>query len=154
MREFTSGATRDDLGEKYDYEGFISPMVLHRYAVYMHEHRKQSDGKLRDSDNWQKGIPVAVYMSSMWRHFMDVWLAHRGYETEVDIIDALCAMMFNVNGMLFQLLNEEGYGSYVLRQSDNEAQRQPEAETRVRGDCGCGESSCSGTWPLGAPFVE
>jgi hypothetical protein len=77
MREFKSGATRDDDADKYDYEGFLSPLVLERYAEYMHKHRKQADGKMRDSDNWQKGIPVVQYMKSKLRHIMVTWKLHR-----------------------------------------------------------------------------
>jgi hypothetical protein len=66
MREFETGATRNPEEGKLDYEGFLSPLVLECYAKYMHEHRLQSDGKLRDSDNWQKGIPKEVYMKSGW----------------------------------------------------------------------------------------
>jgi hypothetical protein len=115
LRTFESGATRDDEDGKYDYEGFLSPLVLERYAEYMHEHRLQSDGNLRDSDNWQKGIPRNVYMKSMWRHFMDLWLYHRGHgavelqklgsSTEVvSVNDILCALMFNVMGYLHSRL--------------------------------------------------
>jgi len=50
-RYCNTGATRDVDNDKYDYEGFLSPIVLHRYAQYMHKHRLQSDGELRDSDN-------------------------------------------------------------------------------------------------------
>jgi len=56
MREFISGATRDDSEGKNDYEGYLSPLVLRRFGDYMTLHRKQADGKLRDSDNWQKGM--------------------------------------------------------------------------------------------------
>lgn len=103
MRKFDTGATRDAVGDKLDYEGFLSPLVLERYAQYMHKCRLQSDGQLRDSDNWQKGIPLDVYMKSMTRHFMAVWSAHRKYtHTEED----LCALMFNVMGMLYEVLKE------------------------------------------------
>lgn len=105
MREFETGATRDDEDSKFDYEGFLSPLVLQRYAEYMHEHRKQADGKLRDSDNWQKGIPPEAYMKSMWRHFMDVWLCCRGNDSQgIDVEEALCALMFNVQGYLHECL--------------------------------------------------
>src|ERR1022692_3756819 len=79
VRQFSTGATRDAEGDKFDYEAFLSPLVLQRYAAYMHKHRKQSDGKLRDGDNWAKGIPKDAYIKSAWRHFMDWWLQHRGY---------------------------------------------------------------------------
>jgi hypothetical protein len=99
MREFDTGATRDDADDKIDYDGFLSPGVIERYGIYMHKHRKQADGKLRASDNWQKGIPVEQYRKSLWRHFMEVWISSRnGLVSQ----DALCAMMFNVMGMLHE----------------------------------------------------
>lgn len=116
MRNFESGATRDSDSDKFDYEGFLSPEVLKRYAAYMHEHRKQADGQLRDSDNWQKGIPRTVYMKSMWRHFMDVWTIHRRmsfFDGDYRLLnEALCALLFNVMGYLHEQLragsNEAG----------------------------------------------
>lgn len=101
IRIFQTGATRDTEENKLDYEGFLSPLVLERYAQYMHKHRRQSDGSLRASDNWQKGIPVEVYMKSMWRHFMSVWSGYRsGRLSEEDI----CALLFNAMGMLHETI--------------------------------------------------
>jgi hypothetical protein len=118
VREFATGATRDADDGKYDYEGFLSPAVLQRYAQYMHANRVQSDGSLRSGDNWQKGIPFDVYMKSMWRHFMDVWTMHRrsgeeeAWESitaddEVALEEALCAVLFNAQGYLHELLREQ-----------------------------------------------
>jgi hypothetical protein len=104
-RYFATGATRDTDEGKLNYEGFLSPAVLKRFAEYMHECRKQSDGVLRDADNWQKGIPQKAYMESMWRHFMAVWSGYR--EGEVSS-DDLCALLFNVQGMLFENLRDGG----------------------------------------------
>ena len=108
MRTFETGATRDGDETKYDYEGFLSPLVLERYAAYMHEHRLQADGQLRDSDNWQKGIPLSAYMKSAWRHFIEWWRIHRRGPSPVvpdeDLEDALCALMFNVQGYLHEVL--------------------------------------------------
>ena len=73
MRKFDSGATRDADTNKHDYEGFYSPLVMERFGAYMHRHRVQADGNLRDSDNWQKGIPKDAYIKSAFRHFMDWW---------------------------------------------------------------------------------
>jgi hypothetical protein len=116
IRQFDSGATRDADVDKYDYEGFLSPIVLRRYAEYMHKHRKQSDGKLRDSDNWQKGIPIIQYMKSKWRHFMDTWSAVRLNQDpeqgplmpeDLDNLeDSLCAELFNTSGMLLEVLKK------------------------------------------------
>jgi hypothetical protein len=103
MRNFDTGATRDDEGDKYDYEGFLSPLVLERFAEYMQKHRKQADGEMRSSDNWQKGIPKDAYMKSAWRHFFAWWTAHR---FEVEDEEAMCALMFNVMGYLHETLTE------------------------------------------------
>ena len=107
IRIFSTGATRDTDEGKLDYEGFLSPIVLKRYAEYMHQHRIQPDGSLRDSDNWQKGIDKNVYMKSGFRHFMDWWSLHREYEGRGDMEEALCALMFNVQGYLYEYLKEK-----------------------------------------------
>lgn len=106
-RTFATGATRDTDEGKYDYEGFFSPLVIQRFGQYMNKHRKQSDGKLRDSDNWQKGIPLTAYIKSAWRHFIDWWKEHRGYKTKDGIEEALCAILFNVQGYLHEYLKRK-----------------------------------------------
>lgn len=101
VRTFATGATRDTDTDKPDYEGFLSPLVIAAFGRYMHANRKQADGKLRDSDNWQKGIELNVYMKSAWRHFMEWWTAHRaGQDTE----SAICALLFNAMGYLHEYL--------------------------------------------------
>lgn len=111
LRQFTSGATRNLDTNKYDYEGFLSPLVIEAFGKYMHSHRLQKDGKMRDSSNWKKGIPDEVYMKSMWRHFFDVWKLYSGHEVlspedghSVNREEALCAVLFNVQGMLHEIL--------------------------------------------------
>lgn len=115
MREFHTGATRNDNSNKYVYNGFNSALVEKRFAQYMHEHRKQADGKLRDADNWKKGIPIEAYHESLHRHYMDLWdLLETGAgmirDSEgkyVDKEDLLCSIRFNVNGMLYELLRPQ-----------------------------------------------
>jgi len=108
MREFDSGATRDTDADKFDYEGFLSPLVLERYAEYMHKHRKQSDGGMRASDNWQKGIPIDQYMKSKWRHFITTWKWHRrGVFNNDAMEESLCAELFNTMGMLHEMLKKD-----------------------------------------------
>ena len=107
MRNYTTGATRSELGGKLQYEGYLSPLVLQRYAEYMETHQEQEDGTRRAPDNWQRGIPKGDYMDSMWRHFMDVWLYHRGHDefaTYETLEDALCALLFNVMGYMHENL--------------------------------------------------
>jgi len=129
-RYFEGGAYRDTDSGKHDYEGFLNPLPLSAFGEYMTEHRLQSDGTMRDSDNWQAGIPMPQYMKSMLRHVFDVWAIHRGlfvykerkdgreithvtahYHVEpgwrlVDMKEALCAVWFNTQGYLFEWLKE------------------------------------------------
>jgi hypothetical protein len=107
VRQFETGATRDTDVNKNDYEGFLSPLVIARFGDYMTLHRKQSDGRLRDSDNWTKGMPRRQYLKSLIRHVQDVWLIVRGWgdkASTADLEDALCAVMFNSMGMLHEKL--------------------------------------------------
>ena len=106
IRTFQTGATRDTEEGKIDPEGFLAPAVLEVYFNYMHKHRKQSDGNLRDSDNWQKGFGLNVCMKSMWRHLFDVWKEHRGLKSRDGIKDALCGVIFNAFAYLNELEKE------------------------------------------------
>lgn len=112
VRTFDTGANRDVDEGKLDFEGFLSPAVLKRYAEYMHKNRTLRDGSLRDSDNWQKGIPKDVYMKSMYRHFFDVWSNHRGIQTHDDKVTNLCALLFNAMGMLHEELKDTCCGNW------------------------------------------
>lgn len=103
-RVFETGATRDTDDNKLDFEGFLSPLALERYAQYMHENRRMSDGTLRSSDNWQKGIPMGAYLKSLWRHFFAVWKAHRVGRGLVAAQDDICGLLFNAMGLLHEVL--------------------------------------------------
>jgi len=107
MRKFKGGATRNINDDKYDYEAFLSPLVMEEFAKYMHKHRLQDDDTLRDGDNWQKGIPKEVYMKSAWRHFMDMWKEHRGHKSRDGIKEAMCGLMFNIMGYFHEELREK-----------------------------------------------
>ena len=106
-RYFKTGAYRDTDLNKLDFEGFLSPIVLERFAEYMNKHRKQSNKVIRDSDNWQKGIPKNEYMKSAWRHFFDWWKEHRGLKSREGIEDAICGLIFNAQGYLHELLRNK-----------------------------------------------
>lgn len=114
IRKFETGATRDGEDGKYDYEGALSPLVIERFGEYMYSHSFQADGSRRTSDNWQKGIPLTSYMKSMFRHLFDVWKLHRGHAVidrktnkVVTMEDALCAVFFNVQGYLHEILSRK-----------------------------------------------
>ena len=107
MRIFKTGATRDNDEGKIDYEGFYNPLVVQRFGEYMDKHRHQADGQIRTSDNWQKGIEKSAYMKSAFRHFHDWWMEHRGYASREGLEDALCALIFNAQGYLYEVLKDK-----------------------------------------------
>jgi len=99
MRTFETGATRDDDKDKIDPEGFLSPFAIEAFCQYMKKHQIQADGSRRTSDNWQKGMSIETYIKSAWRHFLAVWKGHRAGKLS---LDDLCALMFNVQGMIHE----------------------------------------------------
>lgn len=119
MRTTETGATRDKEDGKLAYGRFLSPRVIRRYCEYLQVHRKQADGKLRDPDNWKKGMPVEWYRESLLRHVHEVWELtaqdgseqsaweregnEPGFVTAEVLEDALCATIFNAMGMLFEV---------------------------------------------------
>lgn len=114
MRSFTTGATRSaDVG-KIDYEGFLSPTALEAYGKYMLKNQIQADGTRRDSDNWQKGIPMRQYMKSLLRHVWSVWISVRDgaleengvTEQNTKVLEELSAALFNVQGFIHELLKK------------------------------------------------
>jgi len=109
VRKFKTGATRDTEIGKNNYAGALSPLVTRAFGDYMTKHREQSDGSLRADDNWKKGMTLDSYMESGWRHFLDWWLEHDGYESRDGLEDALCGLLFNVQGYLHEHLKEKLY---------------------------------------------
>lgn len=106
IRVFATGANRNTDKGKLDFEGFLSPLVIQRFAEYMHRNRFLENGDFRDSDNWQKGIPKDAYMKSGWRHFFDWWQEHRNIKSREGVEEALCGLMFNCMGYLHEYLKE------------------------------------------------
>jgi hypothetical protein len=114
VRQFDSGATRDGRMGKYEYARFFDPAVIKAFAAYMHRHRIQPDGSLRDPDNWKKGMPRQAYMDSLFRHTMDLWELHDyGVAVRpengqaVDYEETLCAVIFNAMGYLHEHLKAQ-----------------------------------------------
>lgn len=105
LRTFATGATRDTARDKHEPWGFTSALAEQRFCGYMHRHRMQADGELRDSDNWKKGIPASAYRHSLSRHIQDLRLIFEGYASqagEADLEEVLCAVLFNVQGLLHE----------------------------------------------------
>ncbi len=105
---FDTGATRTPLDGKLSYLRALSPAVQRRYVQYLAKHRQTADG-VREFDNWKKGIPKDRYMDSLYRHMMDACLVYFGYtpsDPSYDLEDLLCAIRFNTDGLLFELIHE------------------------------------------------
>ena len=108
MRTFETGATRDTDEGKPSYVSYLSPLALKSFGEYMLEHELQPNGERREPGNWKRGMPKQAYLESHFRHLIDLWLIHDGYESEAreSIIKALNAMLFNTFGYLHTLLEE------------------------------------------------
>lgn len=103
LRTSPTGATRDTATGKIEPWGFTSALVERRFSEYMDEHRVQSDGSVRDSDNWKKGLLTEWYKHSLSRHILDLKLHLEGFPeeaVELDYETVLCAVLFNVQGLL------------------------------------------------------
>lgn len=109
MRKLGQGALRNLSDNKYAYERFFDPEVLHTYAAYMHKHRRIKGGAVREPDNWKLGITESAWIDSLIRHTMDLWRLKHGY-TVIDpdtgkpttAKDLLCAILFNTMGLLYE----------------------------------------------------
>jgi len=108
---FSTGASRSTDADKIDYEGHINPEVLAIFGEYMHAHRVQRDGRIRGSDNWQRGIPVYRYVKSLIRHTFEFWRMWRGHAAfnpdahgrVFTLKEVLSAILFNVMGIIYEL---------------------------------------------------
>lgn len=110
MRQFEGGATRSNNEGKLDYFRFNHPLVEKVFAEYMHKHRKQADGNVRDGNNWWKGWPKETSAESLMRHIKDIELHLANYPQEAteQLVDSICASIFNLKAMLLQVLREQG----------------------------------------------
>ena len=116
VRTFATGATRSADATRDDPEGYLSPLVIDRFNEYMTRHRVQPNKQVRDSDNWQKGMPLETYMKGAWRHLLHWWTRHRGWQVRdpkaaANIEEDLCALLFNVQGYLHEILSAKQHSS-------------------------------------------
>lgn len=97
VRSFGTGAIRDVDSHKPDYIETVSWSAFRRFGEYMTS-KKQKYG----SGNFKKGIPVESYEQSLVRH-LQKYLENK-YEQGTDEVneDHLCAMIFNINGILHE----------------------------------------------------
>lgn len=113
QRTFETGATRDDNADKLDFQGFLSPTALRRFAEYMHQHRKQADGSMRAADNWKQGIPIPAYLESFFRH-VNEFQTHVENDAFEDADEIACALLFNVQGYLHEREKVKAAASFII----------------------------------------
>ena len=109
MRNFTTGASRNNDTGKLDPEGALSPIVIQAYCEFIAKNRLQDDGSIRPDDNWQKLFGddhLGVCMKSLWRHLLDLWLFHRGLKGRETIDDALGGILFNSQAYWYKILKD------------------------------------------------
>ena len=108
-RVFETGADRSsDAGKPHPNRAW-SILVLRRFSEYMYDHNVSAKVSRRE-DQWQLGFPQDSFVESGSRHF-DAWQGlHRGIPTTdekgnpVDLEEALCGLLFNVQGYLHEIL--------------------------------------------------
>lgn len=86
-RGFKTGAVRDVNEEKGRYE-LISPIMIERLAKLL-----QRGAVKYASRNWEKGMPLSVYMDSGMRHLFKFLEGHRDE-------DHLIAAIWNLQALL------------------------------------------------------
>lgn len=115
MRGFETGATRSSDDGKIDYWGFLSHRAAKLFGGYMLRHQTCEDGSKRESDNWKKGIPISSYQKSRSRHVRELeQMEEQGTDYNDGSImgdaydEALCALFFNVQGLMHERLKARG----------------------------------------------
>lgn len=112
IRISSTGANRDSAINKLEYVKYISPIVLKAFAEYMLKHSILPDGTKRAGDNWKKGFGETyretkdIVFNSDFRHFMDLWLEHDGFESQNGVDEALGGIIFNTMAYWDAILKE------------------------------------------------
>lgn len=97
VREFSTGAIRDNDDTKEDYIETISWKAFKRYAQYMTGKKKKYG-----AGNFKKGIPVESYEQSLLRH-VQKYIENKYEDGEVERDeDHLSAIVFNVFGIMHE----------------------------------------------------
>lgn len=111
LRNFDTGAIRDNDENKINYQGALSPLVLEAYGAYIQKHSLLPDGTRRNNKNWQNLFGTheehrQVCIESAWRHFIDLLMEHDGYNSRDGLDEAIGGLMFNIQAYWFSVLKE------------------------------------------------
>ena len=115
LRNFDTGAIRDNDDSKINYQGALSPLVLEAYGAYIQKHSLLPDGTRRNNKNWQNLFGTheehrQVCIESAWRHFIDLLMEHDGYDSRDGLDEAIGGLLFNIQAYWFSVLKERKGG--------------------------------------------
>lgn len=97
IRQWKTGAIRDDDSQKEDYIETIAWRSLRRFAEYM-TGKKSKYG----TGNFKKGIPIASYEQSLLRH-ISKYLENKYEDGDREKNeDHLAACVFNIFGIMYE----------------------------------------------------
>jgi len=97
VRQFTTGAIRDNDSTKPDYIETVSWTAFRKFGEYMTS-KKQKYG----AGNFKKGIPIESYEQSLVRH-LQKYLENKYEDGQQEVNeDHLSAMIFNICGILHE----------------------------------------------------
>lgn len=132
MRKFKTGGTRSNDDGKIDY-AHLSALADRIWCEYMHFHRLQEDGKLREPDNYKRGMPFHTYRKSFLGHLQDFKLLLEGVDVREknvpkDFFDSLMGIRFNLQGMAIETMRgaiiDRKYTKGALRKEFNKRFKQ------------------------------
>lgn len=87
MRHFKNNALRDDDNGKIKYYGIRHPLTEWSYGKFMMKHKKMSNGKIREADNWWGGWDEKTSIDSLIRHAEELQAIEAGlyvYRVRID----------------------------------------------------------------------
>ena len=100
-RKFNTGAQRDVVDGKGRYD-LISPIMIERLAKLL-----QRGAEKYNDRNWEKGMPLSVYMDSGMRHLFKFLEGHRDEEHLIAAIWNLQALLHIEEMVMRGVLSEE-----------------------------------------------
>jgi len=153
-RVFDTGADRSSDKGKHHPDRAWSPLVLAEFARYMYEHNTTATVPRRE-DQWQLGFPMDSFVESGTRHWEAFKALAKGYPAfdqkgnPVDVVEALCGVIFNVQGYLHQLLfnrlpeaDQRKILDHVRSRNPIRTDSRPSYDTSAFADSESPESAC------------
>ena len=123
-RQFNTGAQRDVVTDKGRYD-LISPIMIERLAKLL-----QRGAEKYNDRNWEKGMPLSVYMDSRMRHLYKFLEGHRDEDHLIAAIWNLQALLHIEEMVKRGVLSEDllDLPTYINQCSDSKTQNTKEKD--------------------------